>query len=227
MTYFSQLSQDQILDDKLFKRMENGVFVEVGAVDGYHFSNTVFFEKHRKWTGLCIEPNPTEFKKLKSSKRTCVKENYAIDTKESKVDFLAIDGYGKGLSGIVDKYDEKHLKRINEETKGHKSKKNFYKVKTIPLQKLFDIHGLDYIDYCSIDVEGAEFQVLNSIDFKKTYIKCFTIENNYGASREHSLLKKNGYKLWKKVRWEEFWVRDISYLEVLKSRIITPFFNFL
>jgi len=209
--HYSQFKQDKILDLELFEKKENGLFVDVGATDGYHFSNTLFFEKQRRWKGICIEPNPIEFEKLKHSNRTCIKENYAISLKEGETDFLAIDGYGKGLSGIISLYDPRHLKRIEKELKGHDSKRHVFKVEAITLQKLLDSHQITYVDYCSIDVEGAEMQVLESIDFDKTYIKCFTIENNYGLDQETRFLTSKGYRLWKKVGCDDIFVRDEEY----------------
>jgi len=206
--YYSQIGQDAFLNRELFHEKEGGFFVDVGATDGLHFSNTLFFEKSMKWKGICIEPNPIEFAKLSKSDRTCIKENYAISAKEGETEFLAIDGYGKGLSGIIETYDPRHLQRIDREIQGHNSTKHVFKVKTIRLQKLFDLHDITYVDYCSIDVEGAELQVLESIDYDKTYIKCFSIENNYGLEKETKLLQSKGYRLWKRIAWDDIFVRD-------------------
>ena len=52
----SQIGQDLILDQQIFKGKSNGVFVEVGALDGFGASNTWFFEMERNWSGLLIEP---------------------------------------------------------------------------------------------------------------------------------------------------------------------------
>ena len=160
MKYYSQLGQDRFLDEEIFKRKRDGFYVDVGAVDGLHFNNTLFFERERHWKGMCIEPNPIEFRKLRKSGRNCIMENYAISEKAGKVDFLVIDGYGKGLSGIVDAYHPKHLERIDDELKGKSSTRHKLKVKTIQLQKLFDKHNVTHVDYCSIDVEGASIDRL-------------------------------------------------------------------
>ena len=37
---------------------ERGFFVEFGAGNGVHFSNTYWLEKDLKWTGLLCEPDP-------------------------------------------------------------------------------------------------------------------------------------------------------------------------
>ena len=204
--YYSQIGQDKILDDELFQKKEKGFYVEVGATDGVHFSNTLFFEKFRNWDGICIEPNPIEFKKLEQSGRNCIKENVAISTSKGEVNFLAIDGYGKGLSGIIDNYNTKHINRIENETKETDSKKIVVKVKTVPLSDIFEKHGVSKINYCSVDVEGSEFEVIKSIDFSKVSIDCFTIENNYGIEEIISFLEGKGYIHWKTIQWDEVFV---------------------
>jgi len=44
--------------DKLLSGRRDGFFVECGAADGESFSNSLFFELERNWTGLLIEANP-------------------------------------------------------------------------------------------------------------------------------------------------------------------------
>lgn len=38
--------------NNLFKNMENGFFIELGANDGLFQSNTAFFEFYRNWKGI-------------------------------------------------------------------------------------------------------------------------------------------------------------------------------
>jgi len=55
--YFSQIGQDKLVDNFLdFKT--NGFFLDVGAHDYRHISNTYFFEKSRNWKGIAIEMDP-------------------------------------------------------------------------------------------------------------------------------------------------------------------------
>ena len=61
--YFSQDNQDKFVD-QYFKQKRNGVFLEVGAGDGIVFSNSLFFERERNWTGLLIEPTRYLFERL-------------------------------------------------------------------------------------------------------------------------------------------------------------------
>ena len=48
------------LDRKLEKYVDYdyGYFVELGANDGVTQSNSLYFEKYRKWRGLLVEPSP-------------------------------------------------------------------------------------------------------------------------------------------------------------------------
>ncbi len=217
--YYSQIGQDKILDTELFNKMENGFYVEVGATDGFHFSNTLFFEKFRNWDGICIEPNPIEFNKLENSGRKCIKENVAVTMSDGEADFLVIEGYGKGLSGIVNNYNERHISRIEIETQNTQSKKSTVKVKTSRLSKIFEKYNIKSVDYCSIDVEGSEFEVIKSIDFSKVFIKCFTIENNYGIDDIKKYLEANGYVHWKTIQWDEVFVHKMFLEEKFKKNI--------
>lgn len=51
------------------------------------------------------------------------------------------------------------------------------------------------INYLSIDVEGAEFDVIKSINFDKVFIDVIGFENNYNDSSVPIVeyLMKNGY----------------------------------
>ena len=48
------LKLDAILEQR------DGFYIEAGANDGLNQSNTVFFERHRGWTGLLVEPLPRQ-----------------------------------------------------------------------------------------------------------------------------------------------------------------------
>ncbi len=56
----------------------NGTFVEIGANDGLHMSNTWFFEKHLNWKGLCVEANPVVYRQLQQNRPACANVNALI-----------------------------------------------------------------------------------------------------------------------------------------------------
>ena len=66
-----QEKQPILVNEKIFKnKINNGFFVEAGAYDGEAFSNTLFFELKKNWTGLLVEPNPDAFEML--IRKVCV-----------------------------------------------------------------------------------------------------------------------------------------------------------
>ena len=96
-------------------------------------------------------------------------------------------------------------------------------------------YGFSVIDYCNIDVEGGEISVLKSIDFPKTIIKVFTIENNYNTKDIRNHLKPFGYSLITKIAGDEVYElsskryglilnyqikKTFNYLSILKSNLI-------
>ena len=66
-----QEKQPILVNEKIFKnKLNNGFFVEAGAWDGESFSNTLFFELKKNWTGLLVEPNPDAFEMMTKKVRT-------------------------------------------------------------------------------------------------------------------------------------------------------------
>ena len=214
----SQIQQDLILDQQIFKGKSNGVFVEVGALDGFGASNTWFFEMERNWSVLLIEPNPVEFNKRNQHPRpNSIFENCAISDVEMDINFLSIEGPCNVLSGIMEFYNSQHLERIDRELEmysnhpeGHElySRKEQIPMKAVRLESLFSKHNITKIDFISIDVEGAELQVLNSINFDKVDINVFMIENNYGLEKETEFLSSKGYKLLGNIQWDSVFIKN-------------------
>jgi FkbM family methyltransferase len=193
--YYSQWKQDEYLDKVIFKGKSNGIFIDIGAHDGISLSNTYYFEKNLNWTGLCIEPHKDVFTLLKKN-RNCYLENVAISDSEKNVKYLKISGAPEMLSGLVDNYDPRHIERITNETINNGGSIDIVDMKCVSLNSLLEKYNINHIDYMSIDVEGAELDILKGINFNKYDINYITIEDNYpdSSSEWHNLLKKNNYK---------------------------------
>lgn len=205
MIYHSQLGQDKFVDEYLqFK--QNGVFIEIGAHDGKSCSNTLFFEEYRNWTGLCIEPGPTEFKKLQENRKS-INLNCCVSDYDGESEFTYIEGYSMMLSGLSESYNQPHQNRINSEVNSYGGNINKIMMPVFKLQTILDEQGIHDIDYCSIDTEGSEFNIIKSIDFDKTNIKIFSIENNYGDTQIQNYLASHGYILYKKIQWDDIFIK--------------------
>jgi FkbM family methyltransferase len=206
--FYSQYKQDEWLYDNHFKNKNKGFFLEIGADDGVDKSNTKFFED-LGWSGMCIEASPKRFKLLQNN-RNCICENYAVSDKVGEVNFMDISGWGKGLSGIIDSYDNRHKKRIEQEIKNQNNKgKEIVKVKTELLNNLLDKHNISEIDFCTIDIEGGEYDILKTLDFDKYNIKIIVVENNYNDTKVGELLMSKGYKKIHKLTIDDVYLKNI------------------
>jgi FkbM family methyltransferase len=194
--YYSQWKQDYYMNEVIFKNKSNGFFVDIGAHDGISFSNSYYFEKNLGWKGICIEPHPVVFEKLKQN-RYCYLENVAISNENKEMKFLKIDGAPEMLSGLVDNYDPRHIERIGKEAILDGGSIDIINVQCVSLSSLLDKYNVQEVDYLSIDVEGAELSILKGIDFNKCLIKYITIEDNYpDTSQEwHNILLSNNFEV--------------------------------
>jgi rRNA pseudouridine-1189 N-methylase Emg1 (Nep1/Mra1 family) len=83
------------------------------------------------------------------------------------------------ISGIKDNFDIRHFDRLQRENIQHGSTTEVIKVETKKLETILDENNIKHINYLSIDVEGAEFEVIKSIDFDKVFIDIIEFESNY------------------------------------------------
>ena len=179
--FYSQYQQDQYVYEKFFKNKKNGIFVDIGAHDGITLSNTYFFEKNMGWTGICVEPIPEVYNRLKDNRSCLCIHGCVFDNRES-VPFLKISGWAEMLSGIIENYDPQHVKRIQWEIELNGGQSEIINVKCYNLMELLTDNHIQHIDYLSIDTEGGELGILQSIDFSRIDIDVIEVENNYHDS---------------------------------------------
>jgi FkbM family methyltransferase len=192
--YFSQKGQDKFLHEQIFKNKKNGFFVEVGAHDGVSFSNSYFFETFLDWKGICVEPNAVFFEKLQKNRR-CICEQYCITNIQTRMPFLKCKGYMLEMySGLIDYIDPRHMKRIVDEAHTYGGDMEIMEVECIPFKELFRRHNVCHIDFLSLDIEGGEYQALQSIDFNEVTIAVIVVEDNFDEDTIKNFLLAHGYE---------------------------------
>ena len=204
--YLSQYGQDKFIVE-YFKFMKNGVFIDIGANDGKTLSNTYYLEKELSWNGIAVEPSPKVFKRLEKN-RNCILLNACISDNTGNAEFLELSGHTEMLSGLVDKYDSRHIKRIDDEIEEFSGDKNYIQVPCYKLEDVIKEEGLSKINYLNIDIEGGEFDVLKSIDFTNLDIDIIGIENNYKENNIKNYLHQFGYNLIAIVGSDEMYKRE-------------------
>jgi hypothetical protein len=82
-----------------------------------------------------------------------------------------------------------------------------FEVDCYTLSDILSNNGIESVDYLSIDVEGAELSILQSIDLHSFQIRVIGVENNYQDYRIPQLLTHNGYAF-HSVVGDEFYIRN-------------------
>lgn len=91
------------------------------------------------------------------------------------------------------------------------------------IYRLLERQGLYEIDYCSIDTEGAEVNIVKSIDFNRIRIRAFSIENNDTAGELRNYLSSFGYARYS-LGSDDLYIKKYSwtlakYVEYLNAKI--------
>ena len=202
MQFYSQCGEDKIMYEKYIKNLniENPIYLEMGAMDGIKFSNTLFLEKELKWTGILIEPHPINYKKLCINRPNNKLFNNVIGNDTHDVEFTYFETEClSGISGVKHTLTENNIKTFYTKNNQWISNMidNDLKVELVKPQKLSEIIKLseyDKIDFFSLDVEGHELSVLESYDWSIP-INMFLIENNQDTIKINEILTNKNYKI--------------------------------
>ncbi|MDR9365302.1 MAG: FkbM family methyltransferase [Balneolaceae bacterium] len=181
----SQAGQDFWVYGEAFNEKENGYFVDIGAFDGLHISNSYLLETDYNWSGICIEANPKQFHDLKKNRNvTCL--NVCLDQQEGEVEFIQ----RHVMSGII---DDDLDNTASDDLKGE-----VISIHTTTLRKVLkENNAPKVIDYLSIDVEGAEERILSEFDFNEYKFRSITIERP--SDKLRSIFEDNDYCLIKEI----------------------------
>jgi FkbM family methyltransferase len=172
----AQLFQDCYVTWKLGEE-KPGYFVEFGATDGVALSNTWRLETELGWTGLLAEPFPAWHEALHANRRARIDHRCVWRRSGETLEFLAVRTIPE-LASL--KAYAGHDLHAAERQKSSET----ITVESVALTDLLAEHGAPrLIDYLSIDVEGAELDALESLDFDRFQPRIVTIEHNFDEAR--------------------------------------------
>lgn len=191
----SQQEEDKIIYNEIFKniKIDNGIYFEMGAMNGIEYSNTYFFEKYLNWSGILVEPHPFNFKNLQKNRPNNILFNNLVSNEKEKQLFMYYDKFTlSGVSGIINTLPKKNIETYFEQDhpwQNELRKKNLKKEFIVPvtLQKIIDESNVDHIDFFILDVEGHELQVLQSFNFTIP-INVMLIENNQDTFKINQMM---------------------------------------
>jgi len=195
---FSQGGQDIFLDEVVFKsELREGFFIEAGADDLVTDSNTLFFEIERGWTGILVEPALWEKRSAIKRNAWCAPVCLGLHKKPHFAHFTnkAIEG---GMAGLVTEERE-----------------DTSELQCFPLASILLAVGNQTVNYLSLDIEGAEIQVLETLPWKLLDIEVMGVEMNHlgevfpGSRLElHQLLRQQNYAYVGTIHVDDLFVRE-------------------
>lgn len=162
---YSQEGEDLILA-RLFERKTDGFYVDVGAHHPQRFSNTYLFYR-RGWKGINIDALPGSMTLFKRIRSRDINLEMAVALTSGKLTYYA--------------FNEPALNTFDSELAKQREANVRYRLETqidLPTERLDRIltqylPAGQHIDFMSVDVEGLDFDVLQSNDwthFRPTYV---------------------------------------------------------
>jgi FkbM family methyltransferase len=189
------------LIELFFPRTHIGSCVEVGAVDGVYFSNTLHFEQ-LGWKALCIEPNTYYHAALQRNRNLMLP--YAISNENRNQAVLH-------RVKIGDTYDAATALQLDP-TLMQQLRPGITEMDDI----FVDVRTLDFslqqvgwtsVDFVSIDTEGTELNVLMGFNLNYWKPKLLVIEDNCSTPQIVQYLMPLGYGKVLRYRVNDFYLR--------------------
>jgi FkbM family methyltransferase len=175
-----------------------GFYIDIGAFDPAHLSNTKYFYDHG-WSGINIDANPVSINIFKRLRKRDVNINCGVAGKEGVLDYYYLGPYS--MMNTFDKALYDHW--LSRGIKPGKIMKIEVKSINSILEKHLPIG--QRIDFISMDVEGFEWEILQTFDFEKYAPRYFLIEDlDYGSDKDFmeyrntetcKFMYKNGYMI--------------------------------
>lgn len=165
---YSQFGEDRIIES-FFNGKRNGYYVDVGCNKPIAYSNT-WKQYLSGWRGIAIDANEQVVNEFKRSRPRDVAIVAAISSEIKRVDF-----YNSRESHLIS--------GIGPKTEGHwqrnKSNSNVVALETCPLYELLVQYNVaaDF-DLLSVDTEGNEEEVIDSLRLDKFAPKLIVIEQH-------------------------------------------------
>lgn len=178
--YFSEVGQDKWVLEQVFPDVTEGYFIDIGSGHGTIGSNSRALEK-RGWRGACIDPFP-----IHMEGRTCQMFQEVVFSKSGVV--LAFHTAG-GLGGVAETLGGWNHTAARAPT---------VNVTTVTLIDLLArAHAPPFINFVSLDIEGAELEALRGFPFERHRVGAWTIEHNREEPKRSqivALLAEHGYR---------------------------------
>lgn len=194
----SQSGEDvQLL--RYFNGMCNGTYIEIGALDGVRYSNSHVFHHSFRWRGVLIELMPDNYAKLIVNRPNEIAVVNAGVCNERRT-LHYVNGSKLPSGAVAGIYELASPSFRNQWWKGVSLSSPFLReIECVPMKDVLSEYAadVDYFDFFSVDVEGAEMEVLRSIDYTQVGFGVILVEadahNELKNLAVKSLIESKGY----------------------------------
>ena len=181
------MDKEDLVIDEYFKNKNKGFYVDVGCYHPLQRNNTMLLYQ-KGWRGINIDISDFSIKLFKFLRPDDFNLNVAVSNKEGEIDMF----FQKKLS---------QLSTIKENSAKNAFQGNILNKKILSRKLTSILEQGKYkdqkIDFLNVDAEGADFEVLQSLDFNKyspELICIEVIEKDLENSDVFNFLHKNRYK---------------------------------
>jgi FkbM family methyltransferase len=205
--YHGQWQIDKIIET--YVDYDDGYYVELGAVDGIGLSNTLYFELKRNWAGLLIEPSPNNYFKClenRSSKNAIICAACTSFEYSQKFVEMVYSHYMTTPVGLdTDITDPASHAQSGALYLGSEKERIFtFGALARPLSDILqEVNAPKIIDFLSLDVEGAELEVLKGVDHDIFQFKVICVESR-NIQRVQDYLEPLGYEYQRQISPHDF-----------------------
>ena len=127
--------------------------------DGVRESNSRFFDLCLGWKGLLVEPHPVNYERTVQLRPNAHHINVAPSCMKNSTGTVNFPAHT---------YTSAQVNETGSQLEIHCG----------PLQHYLDALSIHHIDFWSLDVEGEELHVLQTVDFERTHIEVIIAESD-------------------------------------------------
>ena len=184
MEYWHHLRNDRWIVEGVFPGLTGGYFVEAGACDGKHDSETYVLETELGWDGVCVEP-ADDYYRLLVRNRDCGTDDRCLWNRTGETVAFTLFPSQVPLSGITE---------VNKNMPAQRSagaQERTVRKQTVTLTDLLAAYDAPpTVHYVCLDLEGAERTVLEAFDFHGPYrVLALSVEGPWCDD----LMREQGY----------------------------------
>jgi hypothetical protein len=183
-----------------------GYFLEIGCWMGDLISQSLYLESEKGWKGLCVDPFPSRFEK-----RTCQLCQKAVSGDGKPREFVKV-GIDKRDGGDVSYFSGfKDSIQVHWPLISDFCSYEVIDVETITFADLAQQYSLpSFIEFLSVDTEGSELEIFQTIPFDKFKFGLIVFEHNRNDVTKRmvgAILLSNGYRLLESLAVDDIYVR--------------------